>query len=255
MAEKASAEKKSKRGRSPSYPGIDLGRALELTRTVYDLTKRHAVAIEAVLQAWSLKPKSSQGLVTIAALKKFGLLEALPQRGPDSGKVKLSELVLNILLDEREDSQERVDRVRTAALTPKIHAALWKHYEGDLPTDQALRFLLLTDFKFTEFGADEFIGQLRRTIAFAGLEPGNVQSAGNNDKFEPDEEAQMTPPSTAPVAKKQFPSGLREVPIPIPGSAWPLLKAGFPLTEEEWQQMLDVLMAMKPGLVQAKRDN
>ena len=55
-------------------------------------------------QVWGLKPRSSQATIAISALKKFGLLEALPQRGPDSGKVRVSDLALSILLDGREDS-------------------------------------------------------------------------------------------------------------------------------------------------------
>ena len=46
---------------------------------------------------------------------------------------------------------------------------------------------------------------------------------------------------------------LREVPIPIQGSAWPLLKAAFPLTEDAWTQMIMVLNAMKQGLVEPAR--
>ncbi len=45
---------------------------------------------------------------------------------------------------------------------------------------------------------------------------------------------------------------VREVPIPIQGTAWPALKAAFPLSEEAWAQMLAVLAAMKPGLVESK---
>ena len=47
---------------------------------------------------------------------------------------------------------------------------------------------------------------------------------------------------------------VREVPIPIQGSAWPALKAAFPLSEEAWAQMIAVLNAMKPGLVEPKKD-
>jgi hypothetical protein len=46
---------------------------------------------------------------------------------------------------------------------------------------------------------------------------------------------------------------VREVPIPIQGSAWPALRAAFPMTEEAWTQMIAVLNAMKPGLVEAKK--
>lgn len=57
-------------------------------------------------------------------------------------------------------------------------------------------------------------------------------------------------PATQPLS-----GHLREVPIPIQGSAWPLLRAAFPLTEDAWTQMIMVLNAMKPGLVEPKKES
>ena len=48
---------------------------------------------------------------------------------------------------------------------------------------------------------------------------------------------------------------LLQVPIPIPGMAWPILVAAFPMTEEAWNSMLEVLKAMKPGLVKPVDDS
>lgn len=42
---------------------------------------------------------------------------------------------------------------------------------------------------------------------------------------------------------------LPSIPIPFSPTEWASLQARFPLTEEKWQQMLDVLTAMKRGLV------
>ena len=92
MAEKTAAEKKSKNGRSPRYPGVDLGHALELAKIVYGQTKQNSVAAETVFHIWNMKPKSGKAKVMIAALKQFGLLEVLTQRGLGSSKVKVSEL-------------------------------------------------------------------------------------------------------------------------------------------------------------------
>ena len=253
MAQKTAAEEKHKQGRSPGSPKVDLRRALELTRTVYEQTKLHPVAVEAVFHAWKLKPKSGQAATTIAALKYFGLLKALSQRGPDSGKVMVSELARNILIDKREGSEERTELIREAALMPKIHDDLWKQYGGELPENQALRFHLLRDLRFTESGVDDFITQFRSTLTFAGLVSGDVQSDENGDKVEAVEGTPMTTQSHSGQFPARPSSGLREVPIPIPGSAWPMLKAGFPLTEDAWDQMLEVLKAMKPGLVQPKQ--
>ena len=256
MADETAAEKKPRQGRSPGSPKVDLRRALDLAKIVYGQTKQHPVATEAVFHAWKIKPSSGQAAVTVAALKYFGLLEAMTQRSPDGGKVRVSDLALNILLDEREGSEERAKRIREAALMPKIHSDLWARYKGELPEDRSLRFHLLRDLGFTESGADDFIDQFRSTLAFADLRPGDVQSDEKDDKVEPEDSASMSlqtqlgqPPAV------RLPSGVREVPIPIPGNAWPMIKAGFPLTEEAWNHMLDVLKAMKPGLVQPKQDS
>lgn len=45
------------------------------------------------------------------------------------------------------------------------------------------------------------------------------------------------------------PGSVREVPIPLPGGEWPVLRATFPMSEEAWKQMLVVLEAMRSGLV------
>lgn len=127
-------------------------------------------------EVWGLKPRSSQALTTISALKKFYLLEALPQRGPDSGKVRVSDLALSILLDAREDSTEREKLVQQAALKPSIHSELWEHYDGKLPGDAALRFHLQRERKFTESGEGDFLAWSRRT-ARDGEEDARSQSS------------------------------------------------------------------------------
>ncbi len=52
-----------------------------------------------------------------------------------------------------------------------------------------------------------------------------------------------TPPATPP--SKNAP---RVVQLPISATKWAALQAPFPLTKDEWNQMTDVLKAMKPAL-------
>jgi hypothetical protein len=252
---------KPKKGRSPAYPGIDLKRALELAAAVYKVEKQHPTAAETVAQHWKMQVKSGQFLTNLSALKKFGLLDAMPQRGPQSGYVKTSDTARDILVDDREDSQEREAAIKRAALKPDIHADLWRKYNGELPSDASLRFYLIRDLKFTEAGANEFIGEFRRTITFAGLASSDSLSASNDDKMR-DEEGEQPSRMSALQDRTGLPpqppipraGQLREIPIPIQGSAWPALKAAFPMSEEAWTQMIAVLNAMKPGLVEPKKE-
>lgn len=237
---------KKPKSRSPSYPGIDLERALSLASAVYEKEGRHDTPIEAVWQDWGMKPKSGPALVYLAALKKFGLFDA------SVGKVRLSTLALDIILDEREQSSERAERIREAALKPSVHAELWEKYHGKLPSDSNLKFYLTRERGFTETGAEDLIQQFRRTISFAGLKPPDLSSTVQGDKLN-GEEGKPVGPATQDLKPPTLPPNggpVREVPIPIPGSAWPTLKAAFPLTKDAWNKMLMVLKAMEDGLTE-----
>lgn len=47
----------------------------------------------------------------------------------------------------------------------------------------------------------------------------------------------------------------REVQIPLSAGSWAILSADFPLSESAWTQMMIVLNAMKPALVEGKEFN
>ena len=82
---------KSKKMRSPAYPGINLEVALKRASGLYVKERRNAVAFPVAVSYWGFGPKSSGGLVSVAALKSFGLLDDV-ERGPGGLSVKLSDL-------------------------------------------------------------------------------------------------------------------------------------------------------------------
>lgn len=239
---------KSKKLRSPNYPGIPIGKALERAGLVYEKIGRHDAPVEAIVSHWNYKPKTGPSLVTIGALKAYGLFET----GSNSGRLKLTDLALRIIQDKREDSLERVQAIREAALKPAIHQSVWQKFGANLPSEPDLKYYLLREKAFTEGGVDLFIAQYKATLAFANLaENGTV--LGAQDDEAPEEETQKMNHGLAPkppaAIQPVLPPGTREIPIPIPGTAWPSLKAAFPMSEEAWESMLQVLRAMKPGLV------
>ncbi len=237
---------KSKRQRSPSYPGIGLEAALERARALNREEGRNAAPNEAILQHWGYGPKSGPGLVTIAALKRFGLLTS-----EGSGKSRLSNLALRIILDEREDSRERDEAIKQAALMPGIHKELWEKYQGQLPSDATLRHFLRMDKGFTDSAADDLIRQFRETVSFAQLAAGDSLSEDEADT----EEGAEPPVVTTLLTPKRGDDrggprgGQRAVPIPLSATEWVTLQADFPLSEDAWDQFMRVLEVMKPGLV------
>jgi hypothetical protein len=234
--------------RSPGYPGIDLSKAIERAGALYKQQNRYEAATETILQHWGYKGKTGPGLVTLAALKAFGLLEA----GKESGKFKLSDLALAIVLDER-DGAERLSSIRRAALNPAIHKVMWEKYHGVLPADANLRFFLQSERQFTPDGAGQFIAQYKATLEFADLLGHDRLPGSDGDPAAgsaPVHGFQSATPPPTPPARAPLPGALQEIPIPIAGATWPALKGAFPMSEAAWTQMLEVLKAMKPGLVE-----
>ena len=91
MVTETQANSKKRRERSPSYPSIDLETAIQKLKIVYDQESRHPVPISAILEHWKYGPKSSYGLVTLAALLKYGLLE--DQRSGIDRVAKVSQIL------------------------------------------------------------------------------------------------------------------------------------------------------------------
>src|SRR4029077_512888 len=91
--------------RSPAYPAIGLEEAIQKARGIWEHAKRTPVSTEVVASYWGYQAKSSGWRMAVSALKQFGLLENVD--GQRSGKVKLTELAVGIILDVREPSPER----------------------------------------------------------------------------------------------------------------------------------------------------
>jgi hypothetical protein len=250
MAETENPVRKPKKQRSPNYPALDLDNALSRTRQLWNREGRHYAPVKAMLEAWGYGPKSSGGLITIGALKRFGLLE---DKGAMEGReARLTEFAQAIILDEREDSTERMARIQEAALKPAIHREVWDRYDGMLPSDSTLRYYLTVERGFTEDGADDFIKKFKRTLEFAQLTaPGATVSETNGGTDENSASAKDPRIPAAPLATR--------IPVTTPGAPPPIqfpvfgatviLQTTAPLTESAWDQMMAVLNTLKPAVV------
>jgi hypothetical protein len=152
-------------GRGPSYPYVDLEGAIALTRKVYDYAKRGTAAVEAVVtEALKFSPTSSSGDKVLAALRSFGLTEDAAETNGKS--LKISNRAIRILLDDQ-DSAERQDEIRKAALSPKWYEYCWSKWGKEMPP--AMRSNLLIEHGFVESTVDGFLANYKKSIAFAGL--------------------------------------------------------------------------------------
>lgn len=150
--------------RSPSYPQMSLGKALDLAAKLYKGIHRGSVGNAEAQQIMGYAPRSGSALASMSALKRFGLMEG---RDPH---IKLTELALQIL--EPSDARERAEGIAQAAKNPELFAEVLESFGGRMPADSAIRAKLVRDRGFTSAGADAFIRSFKETVAFAEREIG-----------------------------------------------------------------------------------
>lgn len=250
---------KAQKHRSPSYPAIDLKTAVGRAAAVQKIAGTHPAPLPAVIQAWGYSPKSSNGILTIAALKKYGLFGNLGKG--DVRKIQLTRLGQEILFFS-EETGEWLERVRTAALTPTVYRELWKKYGPRLPENSVMLHDLIFERGFSEAAAKDVLRQFRATVAYAQLADADAMVAGDEDDNESHDNGDggptVTPPATlttppgAPDAEQHSSESKRTsqtVQVTYSPTEWALLQAKFPMSNDDWDAMIEVLQAMKRGLV------
>ena len=246
------AQPKRPKGRSPSYPAVDLETAIHRARQLYEKERQHPAPVATVAGHWGYKSLNGPAALTLAALKKFGLVE--DEGSGDARRARVSDLAVGILAHP-DDAQRRA-AIQDAALRPPIHREMWEKYGDSLPSDAALRWELTRDRGFTETGASEFIPEYQSTVAFAQL-GGRVSLStqasdrgSDDDGYERHPEVELV--GRSPRQRRMTSEVARSFPIPLPGGATVVVEGEFPITEQDWALFMAVLNAMKPGLVAAK---
>lgn len=244
------------KGRSPAYPAINLETAIQRARQLYDKERHYLTPVTTIAAHWGYRSLNGPAAQTIAALKRYGLMD--DEGASEDRKAKLSELADVILIHP--DEARRREAIQEAALRPAIHRELWDKYHDHLPSDQSLQWELTRDRGFTETGASEFIPVYRATIAFAQLgdayrtsepEPkrDTEQEQVGDDRGNDDGHSQ---PDRLSIQQRRQPGETaKSYAIPLIDNGAVVVEGQFPITERDWNQFIAVLTAMKPGLVAA----
>jgi hypothetical protein len=232
-------------GRSPSFPAINLETAIRRARELYDRERQRPTAVTIIVRHWGYKSMSGPASLSLAALKKFGLL-ADEGRGEER-RGRLTDLAVDIV--ENPDAAKRISATKLAALLPSMHRELWEKYRDSLPTDANLRWELVRHRGFTEGGAEDLIREYKQTVAFAEL------TADDREAFEGTEpegdEVVVAADEPTPRQKFEHPAGpaAKRFDIPIFNGKTVAIEGEFPLSEEDWDQFMAVLGIYKPTLV------
>jgi len=264
-----SEESKQKRTRSPAYPAIDLEEAISKAATLWQKITRHSASIETVGGLWGYDKNSSAGGSVVAAMLKYGLL--VDQGEKDKREVRLTEDAIRLTYNPDSASKEHQEALKRAALSPKIHAELWKRYGGIVPDDSVVKHYLVVDRKFNDQYVDGFIKQFKKTIKFANLMPCDKVPMVENEELEtvkttaPEPTAPEIgkrpfsafhpPPSTAPAngGTEAPPSGstdlvkLNELAVPIGDGM--VARVPYPISDEDFELFVATLKLWKRKLV------
>jgi len=245
-------EPKKKKGRSPSYPAITLEAAIQRAQQLWDAERQHPTPIDTIVKHWKYKSLSGPASLTLAALKKYGLIENVG--AGQARRAQVTDLAVDILANP--DEGVRRAAIQRAALSPAIHRELWDTFKNELPSNENLRWVLTRQRvpPFTETGADEFIPQYRHTLTFAQLTASDsvgLQTEPLEDKPK-DGKDEKDPPPPSPPAHQQRGRAMSDsvtYAVPVAAGADVTVVGRFPLSEPEWAQFMAVLSAMKPALV------
>jgi len=158
--------------RSPRYPFVDVGRAIEQARALWKTAGTADASVAGAWKSWGYGPNSSGAIQTEAALKQFGLLDVVG-RGKHR-RVKLSPLGVEIL-ESGPDSPQRAKSIEKAALLPPIHQHLWERWRTNLPQGE-VQIYLVQHRGFQQKGAEALVAEYRRTMSFLDSLRGGRQS-------------------------------------------------------------------------------
>lgn len=146
--------------RSPRYPSISLGEAIDLARRLYEKNGRTAVPAEVLAKVWGYKSASGPMRSKLGAVKAYGLLVGA------GDKVAVSPRLITLVM-ANPHSNEYVEALRDAAVAPPIFEVLLStHSEAD---ENAIRYHLVSEKNFTNDGAKKLAETFRETMTLAGL--------------------------------------------------------------------------------------
>lgn len=181
------AAKRPKQGRSPAYPGINLETAIAKAKALNDAEGKYAIPMASAFTAWGFAAKSSAGREIRAALKYYGLITL--EGDGETGKVKLTEKALRVLLDQREDQTEKRALIHEMAVAPAIHARLFKEFPDGIKSDATVQHFLMFDAGYNRVAASELVTQFKATADYAFYKPDKVvdiKSGQSQDFVVPD---------------------------------------------------------------------
>lgn len=193
------ADDKGKRDRSPAFPQVPLGEAVERLVAFEEYFGRHPAPLDKVGTAWNLKQYGD----ILAALRYFGLVEYAG--APAARQVIITDDGRNLLRAQQDSTKRAI--LRRAALRPKEIAKFWAIWGHDRPPNPVCLDELILRNGFSERGAPLFVRSYDATIAFAGLASDDKIAADSAEVEEGAVNVGDPPPTNGPPKPPLPPAG------------------------------------------------
>ena len=234
--------------KSPNYPGLDLGTAIDLAKQLYSsgIGRGEFTPVDAA-QAWNYNSVSGPVKVRIGALRQYGLIEG-KRGGQYAENPKLTRLALTLVM-RPEGSREYRDSLREAALTPSLFSELYESHRN--AADGALRVYLVIDKNFTDDGAQRCIEAYKGTLRLVGLDQDSEWSRIPEDEIiEEDEDLEIASNTlrqgTLDSVRSSVPEGSIAIPIPLDSERMATVIVPLGMEEADWVRLDRILEGYKP---------
>jgi hypothetical protein len=122
--------------RSPAYPGIGLGQALELAAKLHGKSRTNAIDREAAAKDMGFTGLTGSSTKALADLTHYGLIEKTGK-----GSIRVSQRAVDILYPE--SASGKAAAIREAAFAPTLFGALRSHFHDGPPSENALKGYLM----------------------------------------------------------------------------------------------------------------
>jgi hypothetical protein len=204
-----------KRLRSPPYPTLSLQRAIGRVEQLFRLERDHPVPITAAAKAWGMSPTSSGPIVTVAALKQFGLLSESTDSS-EIRKVRVTNDAMRLILDKDPNSATRREALHRAFQSPKMFQEIWAKWKSDLPSDATVLSYLVLERRlsnqapFSDQAAAELLANYRASLSFVTPEDQLTIPSPTQD----DEEIETMETSTTHPGRAEMPEMPSRPPSP-----------------------------------------
>ena len=163
--------------RSPRYPSMPLGEAVDQAKKLFKGDGMNAVDREVAAGHIGYSGLNGASAQAIATLIQYGLLEA-----QGKGQVRLTALALDIIEPQRDG--DRAKSLQEAAWTPRLFAELRERFPSTVPSEGNLRAFLIRQ-QFQASALKSLIPAYLKTCEYLVAE-GASESHGQPAKSGPD---------------------------------------------------------------------